>query len=59
MGRKKKQGVKLEVFSFSLDPRTIEGMDKIIAAKGFESRSSFVELILRTHILEVIKDGKI
>jgi len=58
MGRRKKEG-KLEVFSFTLNPRTIEGMDKIIKSKGFESRSSFVELILRTHILGMIKDGKI
>lgn len=59
MPRKKKEGVKLEIYSFALDPRTIVGVDRVVKAKGFESRSSFVELILRTHILGMIKDGKI
>lgn len=59
MGRKKKQIGKLEVFSFTLNPKTIRAADKVIEFKKFESRSALVELALKKFILEVIKDGKI
>lgn len=59
MKMRKKEVGKFKVFCFSLDPKTIELVDKIIDAKEFDNRSSFVELILRTHVMEVIKNGKI
>lgn len=48
----------VKTYSFTLRPETVEGLDKIVKFKGFESRSAFVELILRQHFKELIKDGK-
>jgi len=61
MARKRKEeGItKVKTYSFTLDPLTVEGIDKIVRFKKFESRSALIELILRNHIMEVIKNGKI
>ena len=48
-----------EVFSLTLNPSTVEGVDKLTKVLGFESRSSLAEFILKKFVMEVLKDGKI
>jgi len=60
MRKRKEEGItRVKTYSFTLDPLTVEGIDKIVRFKKFESRSALIELILRKHILELIEDGKI
>jgi len=61
MSKKRKEvGItRAKTYSFFLSPLTVEGIDKIVMAKKFPSRSALVEIILRNHIMEVIKNGKV
>jgi len=48
-----------EVFSLTLNPQTVAGVDEVAKILGFESRSSLAEFILKKFVMEVLKDGKI
>lgn len=50
---------KFQTFSFYLSPEVISTIDAVVERKGFDSRSALIELILRQHLKELIKDGKI
>lgn len=58
--KRKEEGItKFKTYSFTLDPKTVGGIDKVAKSKGFESRSAFVELVLKQHVMELIKNGKV
>ena len=60
MKKRREEGITgVKTYSFTLRPAIVEAADKIIKSKGFESRSAFVEFVLKQHIMEVIKNGKV
>lgn len=53
------KGKNIEIISVSLDPRTVQGIDKAVEILEFDNRSTMVEKAIKEFLIrEVVRHGK-